>query len=426
MARTSRKNKTESQPTSNFRVWNTAIYGRVSKFNSGQEDAESLEAQIYYVRQYVEHRSELRLVDVYADNGCTGTNFERPEFERLLVDIQQKKIDCVVVKDLSRFGRNVIDTGYYLEKLFPFLGVRFVAVNENYDSQSNKQRDGMVLPIKDLMNEFYSKDLSRKVRSTFALKRERGDNLHVVPFGYQKDEENPGRLILDEAVCGYVEKIFEWKKNGVKNGAIARKLNDLGVPIPHERRKQLGLVKTQGRVKRSEWISDDVRHILINPVYTGNMVYNRYGYPNGYRKSCVMNPREEWVVVKDAHPAIISEELFEAVYELVEMDRDVYLERKQNSDEMWRQQPNLFQNKVFCMHCKRKLRMQRVKSLGKPRFMKLQCMNSTCTHHAAIAEPLLRILIMDQICLQLKAYIDRKELAEIYQRQSGFLEKRKR
>ena len=208
MARVSKKVSAAQREAENaqYRVWKTAIYARLSDFDDVLRDSESLEVQISYIKEYINHRDDLVLLDVFADKRCTGTNFDRPEFERLLKALQERKIDCIVVKDFSRLGRNFVETGQYLEQMFPLFGVRFIAINDNYDSLNSQSRDGMLVPIKSMINEMYSKDLSQKIQSCFRSKEARGEIYTPVPFGYKKDQKN--HLVLDEEVSDVVVRIF--------------------------------------------------------------------------------------------------------------------------------------------------------------------------------------------------------------------------
>ena len=177
MARVSKKVSAAQREAENaqHRIWKTAIYVRLSDFDDVLRDAESLEVQISYIKEYINRRDDLMLLDVFADKRCTGTNFDRPEFERLLKALQERKINCIVVKDFSRLGRNFVETGQYLEQVFPLFGVRFIAINDNYDSLNSQSRDGMLVPIKSMINEMYSKDLSQKIQSCFRSKEARGE-----------------------------------------------------------------------------------------------------------------------------------------------------------------------------------------------------------------------------------------------------------
>ena len=354
MARVSKKVSAAQREAENaqHRIWKTAIYARLSDFDDVLRDAESLEVQISYIKEYINHRDDLMLLDVFADKRCTGTNFDRPEFERLLKALQERKINCIVVKDFSRLGRNFVETGQYLEQVFPLFGVRFIAINDNYDSANNQSRDGMLVPIKSMINEMYSKDLSQKIQSCFRSKEARGEIYTPVPFGYKKDQKN--HLILDEEVSDVVMQIFLWKKSGMKEYEIAKKLSAQGIPTPFTRRFQLGYMRNTSRVKDPAWQPTFVAKVLENPVYTGTMVYNRIAYDETYRK-IGENPRESWRMVPDSHPAIISWELFDEVSALREAEEAVRDERKKWCRQRRKNNPNIFKGRIFCKECGEKL-----------------------------------------------------------------------
>ena len=354
MARVSKKVSAAQREAENalHRVWKTAIYARLSDFDDVLRDAESLEVQISYIKEHINHRDDLMLLDVFADKRCTGMNFDRPEFERLLKALQERKIDCIVVKDFSRLGRNFVETGQYLEQVFPLFGVRFIAINDNYDSLNNQSRDGMLVPIKGMINEMYSKDLSQKIQSCFRSKEARGEIYTPVPFGYKKDQKN--HLILDEEVSDVVMQIFLWKKSGMKEYEIAKRLSAQGIPTPFTRRCQLGYMRNTSLVKDHAWQPTFVTKVLENPVYTGTMVYNRIAYDETYRK-IGQNPRESWRMVPDSHPAIISWELFDEVSALREAEQAVKEERKKWCRQRRENNPNIFKGRIFCKECGEKL-----------------------------------------------------------------------
>ena len=354
MARVSKKVSAAQREAENapHRIWKTAIYARLSDFDDVLRDTESLEVQISYIKEYINHRDDLMLLDVFADKRCTGMNFDRPEFERLLKALQERKIDCIVVKDFSRLGRNFVETGQYLEQVFPLFGVRFIAINDNYDSLNSQSRDGMLVPIKSMINEMYSKDLSQKIQSCFRSKEARGEIYTPVPFGYKKDQKN--HLILDEEVSDVVMQIFFWKKSGMKEYEIAKKLSAQGIPTPFTRRCQLGYLKNTLRVKAPAWQPAFVTKVLENPVYTGTMVYNRIAYDETYRK-IGQNPRESWRMVPDSHPAIISWELFDEISALREAEQAVREERKKWCRRRRENNPNIFKGRIFCKKCGEKL-----------------------------------------------------------------------
>ena len=354
MARVSKKVSAAQREAENapHRIWKTAIYARLSDFDDVLRDTESLEVQISYIKEYINHRDDLMLLNVFADKRCTGTNFDRPEFERLLKALQERKVNCIVVKDFSRLGRNFVETGQYLEQVFPLFGVRFIAINDNYDSLNSQSRDGMLVPIKSMINEMYSKDLSQKIQSCFRSKEARGEIYTPVPFGYKKDQKN--HLILDEEVSDVVVQIFLWKKSGRKEREIAKKLSAQGIPTPFTRRFQLGYMRNTSRVKDPAWQPAFVTKVLENPVYTGTMVYNRIAYDETYRK-IGENPRESWRMVPDSHPAIISWELFDEVSALREAEEAVRDERKKWCRQRRENNPNIFKGRIFCKECGEKL-----------------------------------------------------------------------
>lgn len=354
MARVSKKVSAARQEAENaqHRVWKAAIYARLSDFDDVLRDTESLEVQISYIKEYIDHRDDLMLLDVFADKRCTGINFDRPEFERLLKALQERKVNCIVVKDFSRLGRNFVETGQYLEQVFPLFGVRFIAINDNYDSLNSQSRDGMLVPIKSVINEMYSKDLSQKIQSCFRSKEARGEIYMPVPFGYKRNQQN--HLILDEEVSDVVVRIFLWKKSGMKEREIAKKLSAQGIQTPFTRRCQLGYLKNTLRVKNPAWQTVFVTKVLENPIYTGTMVYNRIAYDETNRK-IGQNPRESWRMVPDSHPAIISWELFDEISALREAEQAVKEERKKWCRQRRKNNPNIFKGRIFCKKCGEKL-----------------------------------------------------------------------
>ena len=332
--------------------YRTALYLRLSREDGDKTESDSIANQRTLLEAYAADHPELCIVDEFVDDGYSGSNFDRPEFERLLKALQERKIDCIAVKDFSRLGRNFVETGQYLEQVFPLFGVRFIAINDNYDSLNSQSQDGMLVPIKSMINEMYSKDLSQKIQSCFRSKEARGEIYTLVPFGYKKDQKN--HLVLDEKVSDVVMQIFLWKKSGMKEREIAKKLSAQGIPTPFTRRCQLGYLKNTLRVKDPAWQTVFVTKVLENPVYTGTMVYNRIAYDETYRK-IGENSRESWRMVPDNHPAIISWELFDEVSALREAEQAVREERKEWCRQRRKNNPNIFKGRIFCKECGEKL-----------------------------------------------------------------------
>ena len=341
--------KRTQQNTTRYR---TALYLRLSREDGDKTESDSIANQRTLLEAYAIDHPELCIVDEFVDDGYSGSNFDRPEFERLLKALQERKIDCIVVKDFSRLGRNFVETGQYLEQVFPLFGVRVIAINDNYDSLNSQSRDGMLVPIKSMINEMYSKDLSKKIQSCFRSKEARGEIYTPVPFGYKRNQQN--HLILDEEVSDVVVRIFLWKKSGMKEREIAKKLSAQGIPTPFTRRCQLGYLKNTLRVKDPAWQTVFVTKVLENPIYTGTMVYNRIAYDETNRK-IGQNPRESWRMVPDSHPAIISWELFDEVSALREAEQAVKEERKKWCRQRRKNNPNIFKGRISCKKCGEKL-----------------------------------------------------------------------
>ena len=209
------------------KVYRTAIYARLSRDDGDKAESNSIISQKLFCREYIEQHSELELVDTFADDGQSGVSFDRPDFRRMEQAIREGKIDCIVCRDLSRFSRNYIEAGRYLEKIFPQLGVRFIAVNDSYDTATgNPQSDSFIVPFKNLINDTYCKDISVKIRSSLDVKRRRGEYVGAfTPYGYRKDENNRNQLVVDEYAGEIVRFIFTMYKDGVSIGAIADRLN---------------------------------------------------------------------------------------------------------------------------------------------------------------------------------------------------------
>ena len=341
--------KRTQQNTTRYR---TALYLRLSREDGDKTESDSIANQRTLLEAHAIDHPELCIVDEFVDDGYSGSNFDRPEFERLLKALQERKIDCIVVKDFSRLGRNFVETGQYLEQVFPLFGVRFIAINDNYDSLNSQSRDGMLVPIKSMINEMYSKDLSKKIQSCFRSKEARGEIYTPVPFGYKRNQQN--HLILDEEVSDVVVRIFLWKKSGMKEREIAKKLSAQGIKTPFTRRCQLGYLKNTLRVKDPAWQTVFVTKVLENPIYTGTMVYNRIAYDETNRK-IGQNPRESWRMVPDSHPAIISWELFDEISALREAEQAVKEERKKWCRQRRKNNPNIFKGRIFCKECGEKL-----------------------------------------------------------------------
>ena len=228
------------------RTYHVAAYLRLSRDDEDVDgrikaESNSIHSQRELICSFIREHEDLELYDIYADDGYSGANFKRPEFGRMMADIEAGKVNCVIVKDLSRFGRDYIEAGRLLQKTFPAFHVRFIAVTDNYDSETADRGTKMlVLPIKNFINDSYCRDISQKVKSYQKTRREQGKFIGAFAvYGYRKSEEDKNKLCPDEDSAGIVRNIFAWKMEGMSTQAIAERLNDFGVPSPLEYKKFL-------------------------------------------------------------------------------------------------------------------------------------------------------------------------------------------
>lgn len=300
-----------------MQVWRTAAYLRLSREDGDKAESDSITNQRTMLKQYIQQHPDLELVDFYQDDGYTGTNFDRPAFRRMEEHIRQGHVNCVLVKDLSRFGRNYIEMGRYLEQIFPALGVRFIAINDHVDSQQGKY--DMILPIKNLFNTQYARDISEKVRSSIQTKQKRGDFVGAfASYGYRKDPQNHNRLLIDSPAAQVVQRIFQLFEQGAGKISIAKQLNQEGIPSPSTYKKMLGERYHNGRRinQTTYWTYATIHRILQNQMYVGNMEQGRTFRATMHGKARQQN-KEQWVVVTGTHEAIISPEQWNRVQQLL-------------------------------------------------------------------------------------------------------------
>lgn len=274
MARKSRKNPPAEQAVRTAAL-NTALYIRLS-VEDGNGRSNSIENQQLILNDYVLDKPEFRVYDTYIDNGLTGTNFDRPSFKRMLSDIENGKINCVIVKDLSRLGRNAIDTGYYIEQYFAQHKVRFIALNDIFDTaDESSSHNGIILPLKNMVNEAYALDIGRKIKAQAHQAMLDGDYIGTrAPFGYKKSPDNCHKLIIDEDAAPTVRRIFEWFAEGDGLNTITVRLNEMGVETSSVHKSKTSELDKHYTLNR-DWTTFTVSHILDNPVYTGDMVQGK-------------------------------------------------------------------------------------------------------------------------------------------------------
>lgn len=338
--------------------------GSSAKDSRGQAsvktESESIGNQRELIRAYIHEQQDIELYDIYVDDGFSGSNFDRPEFKRMMSDIEAGRVNCVIVKDLSRFGRDYIESGRYIQKTFPALGVRFIALTDNYDSFSADMGTGsIVLPVKNFINDSYCRDISTKVKSGLEAKRRNGECISpFAVYGYRKDETDKNHLVVDEYAAGIVRHIFEWKIAGMAVSAIAEKLNGLGILSPKEYKKSLGL-KYNGGFKgtgKSLWGNASVKRILTNATYLGHLQQGKTQKINYKIKKIVEKPKEEWVCVENTHEALVTEDDFQIVQNLLKSD---------SRQGPGMEKSGLFAGLLFCGDCREQMVRRMVRYRGK-------------------------------------------------------------
>jgi DNA invertase Pin-like site-specific DNA recombinase len=411
----------------NTEVYDADVYLRLSKEDGDKEESDSITNQRELILEFLKSKEDIRIHAVRVDDGYSGVNFERPAFRQMLEDIKTGKVNCVVTKDLSRFGRNHIEVGKYIEKIFPYLGVRFIAINDNYDSLTNDaQTNNIIIPFKNLINDAYCRDISIKIRSNLEVKRKKGDFVGpFAPYGYQKSEEDKNKLEIDEEAAEVVRSIFQMYLQGSNAYKIAEKLNKKNILTPMDYKKENGSAFYTGFKKnlKSQWTHMHVLRILGNPVYTGTLVQGKETTPNYKVKKKVKRDQSKWSQVENAHEAIIPTVDFQNAQEQLQMDTRTGTEKEKVYD---------LSGVVKCGDCGANMVRKTVPS-GKRKFIYYVCGNhkgnkNICSSHSINAEALeesVRKLLNHQIknVTDLGRILDKLEDAQI---RKGELGKRNR
>ena len=392
---------------SNIKIYKAAIYVRLSKEDGDVSDASKAESnsisnQKELIKDFLKDKQDIVIVSERVDDGYSGVNFERPAFQLMLEDIKQGKVDCVVVKDLSRFGRNYIESGRYIEKIFPMLGVRFIAINDNYDSLTGKsQTDEIVIPFKNLINDAYCRDISIKIRSHLDVKRRKGEFIgSFTIYGYAKDEHDHNKIVIDEYAAGVVRDIYQWKISGMSQQRIADKLNDMGVLSPAEYKKSCGIKYSANlqTKKQAIWSAVAITRILTNESYTGTLIQGKVTTPNYKVKKTVIKDEEDWVVIPNAFEAIITKEQFDMVQEILKKDTRVAPDKKS---------VYLFSGIAVCGDCGRQM-SRKVSTVAGKKYVYYMCSankkEGVCSSHRIREDELEKAVVT-----YLNSYIDELE-----------------
>ena len=423
MARTKRKanlpadeiQQAAEKPPKKYKA---AGYARLSVEDSGRPGAETIETQKALIAEFIEKTSDMEFVSLFCDNGMTGTDFQRPGFEKLMEAVRSGRVNCIVVKDLSRFGRNYKEAGNYLERIFPFLGVRFIAITDGLDTlTAERGPNGFIIPLKNLINETYSRDISRKSASALHTKQKRGEFIGSwAPYGYNKDPEDPHRLIPNPETAPIVRRIFDLRLRGISHVIIARTLNAEGIASPSRYLIETGQCKNECFAK-SVWSTQSVKSIVSKQVYIGHMVQGvkRQSFCNGEKPG--VRPESEWIIVRNTHEPIVDEDVFFAVRKIDIAAKEAYHRRLGKNDRFGKTE-NVFKGFIFCADCGRPLvRYKKIinTKLPKPPYYTFICPShssdpSSCPLKS-IRETELITVLREAISKQIELAGDMKELA---------------
>ena len=329
-----RKSKYEKQSNKlSTALWKPALYIRLSREDGDREESNSIASQRELLTEFVDTQTDMTAPRLYTDDGCTGTDFDRPDFRRMMHDLRAGIVNCVIVKDLSRLGRNYVKVGEYLEHTFPLLNVRFIALSERIDSVADPRSvNNLVVPFKNILNDEYARDISNKVRASLDLKRRQGKFIgSFASYGYRKDPNDHSRLLIDETAAAIVRDIFDWFISGTSVLGIAKRLNEQGVPNPSAYKRQQGMNYRHPTSDKLDdlWPDSSVRRILRNPLYTGTMVQGKNRTKSYKLHVNEAVPEEDWITVEQTHEAIIPGELFDKAQSLFARDTRTAPTRKQ-------------------------------------------------------------------------------------------------
>ena len=383
-------------------IWQAGLYIRLSREDGDKPESESVASQKAILQRFISDNPEINLTDFYIDDGYSGTDFDRPAFQRMLADAASKEINCVILKDLSRFGRNYVEAGKYLEVVFPTFKLRFIAVNDGIDSFAQPSTmNNVIVPFKNIINDEYCRDISVKVRSALDIRRRQGKFIgSFAAYGYKKDENDHNRLVVDGDAAETVRFIYEKFLSGYSVIGVTRALNERGVPNPSEYKAGKGLNCRRNTACNNvgAWTDSTVRRILTNEVYIGNLVQKKNEVISYKIHVAKQVEKQNRITVKGTHAPIISNEDFEKVQSLLK--RDTRTSPKEKTGKL-----STFAGLLKCADCGRAMQKRTVKQPNKT-YEYYVCstyrkMHSTlCTKHAIRAE-----VLEDAVLTTLNKYI---------------------
>jgi len=390
-------------------TWNTAVYTRVSEEEGIKSITDSITNQKKILMEYA-YQHDLNVVKVYEDDGFRGGSFNRPAFKQMISDIDKGLINCVLVKDLSRFGREHIDTDHYLERYFPLKGVRFISAIQRLDSVADPERmNSIEVPLINIFNEQYLKQVSNSTKASLMIKRKEGKFVgSKVPYGYLRSEEDKHKLIIDGEVYKNVQSIFDWYISYVSMKEIAKRLNENNIVPPASYRK---MQNSKSINLNTKWSSVTIKSILAQEIYTGDMVQGKT-----YSYNCKINkreplPREKWDIVKNTHEPIVPREQFDTAQSLLMRKAKP---TKSNTDTI----PSIYSGFLTCSDCGKKMVRNTAyytdRTAGKTAYNRYVCStykklgSKACASHL-IREDVLNDILFDVLDTMIKSIVNVSE-----------------
>lgn len=398
---------TNHENSENTRMYRAAAYLRLSKEDGDKTESDSIVGQRDYISNFVKSMPEIHLCSERIDDGFSGATFHRPAFQLMMEDVRNGYINCIIVKDLSRFGRNYIEAGRYIERIFPFLGVRFIAINDGYDSAKERTpSDEIMIPFKNLINDAYLRDISIKIRSQLELKRKKGEFIgSFAVYGYLKSAENKNRLVIDPYAAKIVRDIYAWKLDGLSQQGIADRLNEIGEPSPMEYKRYLGLkFSSSFQVNpKAKWTAVAIGRILKNPVYAGHLVQGKESTPNYKIKQRFKKPEDQWIRVENTHEPIILQEVFDTVNNVMAQDTRIAPKKETVYP---------FSGLLFCGDCKSSM-VRKIVPAGGKEYVYYYCSKNKagdgCSTHC-ISEKLLEMAVLKALQNHILTILDMERI----------------
>ena len=385
-------------------IYNVGLYIRLSREDGERGESESITNQKSLLLQYTKENN-LRVYDIYIDDGFSGTNFDRPAFKRLVNDIESKKINMVITKDMSRLGRDYIGTGELVEKYFPSKGVRYIAVTDNIDTYLDSSNND-IAPFKAIMNDMYAKDISKKIKSSLKAKQKEGKWVGGrTPFGYDKDPDNKNHLVVNTEQASIVKRIFDLSIDGLSYFKIAKKLTEENVKTPAQYYSFEW--KNHYDLKYGQWHSKTIQDILTNRIYTGDLVQNKRNKVNYKIKKVVKNNPSNYIVVENTHEAIIDKDTF----------NEVQSKLPKNVGRCEKKEIHLLDGLLYCGDCGHRIsvtprRKKDNRCYTICNYYRSYMKKTLCTTHSNNYDKLEKIIInsLKEECLR---YINKKTIKEV-------------